>query len=358
MEKTTKLKVGIAGYGVIGKRRRQFIDQNPYLTTVAVCDRNFNSDGKFEDGVRFYTNFEGLLYKENLDIIFVCMPPDIAPKVTVASLEKNIHVFCEKPPGRTVTDIERVIECEKNHKNAKLKYGFNHRYHDSVRDALRIIQSKEFGDIINMRGIYGKSAMIPWPRPSGAQFENDPRCWRTSHEVAGGGILLDQGIHMVDLMHLFVGDFVDIKSFVRNNYWKHNVEDNAYALMRAESGAIAILHSTATQWRHQFKLEINLSKGALLLSGILSGTKSYGQETLTVVYSKESDNGNPKEQTTSYVDDNSWRDEINEFVDAIVNNKEIGNGNSADALRSMKTVYRIYDADEEWKRFSKIENII
>ena len=259
-----KLKVGIAGYGVVGKRRRETIDQHPALRTTAVCDRVFPDDGVFPDGVRYYTHYKRLL-QEDLDVLFVCMTNDIAPEVTIAGLEKGLHVFCEKPPGRDLSDIARVIACEKKQPNLRLKYGFNHRYHDSVREALRIIKNQELGSLINMRGVYGKSKII--------SFDSD---WRTKRALAGGGILLDQGIHMVDLMRLIAGEFIDVHSFISNSYWHHDVEDNAYALMRTADGVVALLHSSATQWRHRFQLDITLSRGMIILSGILSGTKSYG----------------------------------------------------------------------------------
>ena len=89
-----------------------------------------------------------------------CLTNDIAAEATIAGLEAGLHVFCEKPPGRDVADIARVIACEKRYPDLKLKYGFNHRYHDSVRDALGIIRSGELGRIINLRGVYGKSQII------------------------------------------------------------------------------------------------------------------------------------------------------------------------------------------------------
>ncbi len=331
------LKVGIAGYGVVGKRRRFFIDQHPRLKTVAVCDRKFTADGVDDDGVRHYTSYDKLL-KEYLDVVFVCMPNDMAPEVTIAGLDKNLHVFCEKPPGRTVEDVARVIRCERGHPGLKLKYGFNHRYHDSVKDALRIIKSGELGKVINLRGVYGKSKIV--------SYESD---WRTKRDIAGGGILLDQGIHMVDLMLLFVGEFSEIRSFVSNDHWGHDVEDNAYALMRTRDNVVAMLHSSATQWRHRFSLEIALARGAIVLSGILSGSKSYGAETIMIVRANEHDVGDPFEQTTRYNQDNSWRDEIAEFADCILNDRAIVHGSSSEAIRTMRLVYRIYCSDVGWR---------
>jgi predicted dehydrogenase len=177
-------------------------------------------------------------------------------------------------------------------------------------------------------------------------FDSD---WRTKRAMAGGGILLDQGIHMVDLMRLFAGEFVDIYSFVSNNYWHHDVEDNAYALMRTADGVIAMLHSSATQWRHRFELDITLSRGMVILSGILSGSKSYGAETILVAYADENDAGDPREMTMRYNQDNSWWDEICDFADAIMNGAPIRDGSSSEAFETMRLVYRIYCADQEWK---------
>ena len=341
-----KLKVGIAGYGIVGKRRRACVDCNPYMELVAVCDRSFGGDAEFPDSVRYYMDYHNLL-KEKLDVLIVCLTNDIAPEVTIAGLDLGLHVFCEKPPGRDVEDIVRVIHCEKQHPDSKLMYGFNHRYHESVLDALKLIQSGELGRIINMRGVYGKSKLITFNQPD----------WRTKREVAGGGVLLDQGIHMVDLMRLFAGEFIDVQSFISNNHWGYEVEDNAYALMRTADGIVGMLNSSATQWRHRFHLDINLERGSIILGGILSGTKSYGAETLTVVrVDHENDNGDPREQITRYNHDPSWEEEINRFADYILADKPVNSGSSLDALNTMKLVYKIYYADLVWRKTFSIAN--
>lgn len=341
-----KLKVGIAGYGVVGKRRQFFIDQHPHLQTIAVCDRMFKQSGILKNGIRFYANYEQLFH-EDLDILFVCLPNDIAPLVTQAGLQKECHVFCEKPPGRTVQDIQEVIACEKQFPQLKLKYGFNHRYHDSVMDALELIQNKTFGNIISLNGVYGKSKIISF---------NQKSDWRSQRAIAGGGILLDQGIHMVDLLRLFAGEFIDVHSVVSNSVWHHDVEDNAYALMRTKNNVVALLHSSATQWRHRFNLDINLEGGTIQLGGILTGSKSYGAETLRVAWANDNGAGDPREQITRYNEDNSWKNEIDEFAEAIINNTPIKQGTSEDALKTMQLVFDIYCADPQWKTQWDISN--
>jgi predicted dehydrogenase len=338
-------KVGIAGYGIVGKRRHQYIDLHPYMNVVAICDQLFTETSFNNDGLKRFNNYQDLL-TVNLDILFVCLPNDIAPKITMAGLNHKLHVFCEKPPGKDVEDIRKVIEIEKQHPNLKLKYGFNHRYHDSVKEALRIINSGELGKVINLRGVYGKSRIIPF---SGG--------WRSKRELAGGGILLDQGIHMLDLMRLFCGEFTEIKSFISNDYWKHDIEDNAYALLKDTKGRVAMLNSSATQWQHKFNLEISLTEGYIELHGILSGSKSYGEEKIVIgKRDDESNNGQMESQTIKFLEDNSWKDEINEFADAILNNKPIISGTSDDALQTMKLVYSIYYNDYEWKEKFNITN--
>tara|TARA_B110000014_G_C19866931_1_gene448942 strand:- start:36 stop:731 length:696 start_codon:yes stop_codon:yes gene_type:complete len=226
-------------------------------------------------------------------------------------------------------------------------YGFNHRYHDSVQEALRLIRSEELGKIINMRGVYGKSQLITFDQPD----------WRTKRSIAGGGVLLDQGIHMVDLMRLFAGDFTDVHSFISNRHWGYDVEDNAYCLMKTNDGIVGMLHSSATQWRHRFNLDINLEKGSIILGGILSGTKSYGAETLTIAMANpDHDGGDPEEHHTRYTNDPSWDEEIKCFFESIIYDRAPQNGTSKDALETMKLVYKIYCADSEWRDQYGISN--
>jgi predicted dehydrogenase len=156
---------------------------------------------------------------------------------------------------------------------------------------------------------------------------------------------------MVDLMRLFAGEFTEVHSFISNSHWGYNVEDNAYALMRTSDGIVGMLNSSATQWRHRFNLDINLDRGSIILGGILSGSKSYGAETLTVVSADpDNDNGDPKEQTTRYNRDPSWEEEISSFAECIHADRAIGSGSSLDALNTMKLVYKIYYADPAWRQ--------
>tara|TARA_B100000315_G_scaffold258881_1_gene312575 strand:- start:1198 stop:2229 length:1032 start_codon:yes stop_codon:yes gene_type:complete len=332
-----QLKVAIAGYGVVGRRRRNVIDKNPFMRTVSVSDIKFENSGKFEDGVRYYQNYNDV-FEEDLDVLFVSLPNYLAPEATMMGLKSGCHVFCEKPPARTVNEVQDVIKCSERYPQLKLKYGFNHRYHDSVKKAREIIDSKFLGEVVSFRGVYGKSSIISFG--SG---------WRAEKKYAGGGILLDQGIHMLDLVRYFSGDFEEIYSFVTNDYWEHDVEDNAFILMRNKEGQVACLHSTATQWQHRFRLEIILREGLIELTGILSSSKSYGSETLKIIErAKGESTGSQEEKVFTFLNDNSWKDEIDEFADCIVNNKPVENGTSYDALKVMEMIFSVYEADKVW----------
>ena len=162
---------------------------------------------------------------------------------------------------------------------------------------------------------------------------------------------------MVDLMRLFGGNFTEVHSFISNRHWGYDVEDNAYALMKTEDGVVGMLNSSATQWRHRFNLDINLEYGSIILGGIISGTKSYGAETLTVIEADpDNDNGDPKEKIIRYNRDPSWDEEIIVFVNAILNKTPVQSGSSEDALKTMQLVYKIYYSDIKWREKYDIKN--
>ena len=168
--------------------------------------------------------------------------------------------------------------------------------------------------------------------------------------MAGGGILLDQGIHLLDIMRFFCGEFKEIKSLVNNNYWKYKVEDNAYVIMRSLKNAVAMVHSTATQWQHQFRIEIALKYALLELKGILSGSKSYGRESLNLIPRlKKSPKGSKNNKKFLFAKDVSWKEEIDEFANIIVKKLPVKTGNINDALLVMQMVQDIYRADSKWR---------
>jgi len=340
------IKTGIIGYGKVGRLRKDLIEKNKYLSLEAVCDPNL-SEKEMDLDCRFFKNYKDIL-KLDLDAVFICTPNKYTPDIVVSALKNKKHVFCEKPPGRTVSDVKKIIEAEQKNPELKLKFGFNHRYHDNIIEAKSIIESGRLGNIIWMRGIYGKSG--------GLNFKD---IWRSKRAISGGGILLDQGVHMIDLFRMFCGDFEEVKSFVNNSYWNLDVENDAFAILRNKKNQIASIHSSSTHWMHTFSLEISLEKGYVNLYGILSSTRSYGQGERLVTARRQFEDeafslGNPQENVIYFSQDKSWQREVDDFVDCILNDKDIKIGSSYDAMKAMELVYKIYEADDKWLKKMKL----
>ena len=332
-------KVGIAGYGVVGKRRHAALKKIHDFKVTSLSDISFKDEDNLLN-LNCYSDYKDLIKNEDLDILFISLPNNHAASATLLGLKKNLHVFCEKPPAKTLSELMPIKEhLEKT--DLKLMYGFNHRFHSSVIHAKKIIDSDELGKIVNLKGIYGKSNMISFNQTD----------WRTDREKSGGGILLDQGIHMLDLMNYFVGGFNNIFSIIQNTFWNFDVEDNAFVLMQNDDGIIGQLHSSATQWRHTFNLDLTLKKGSLILGGLLTSSKSYGDETLKIIYADpDNDKGNPKEEIINFDEDISWDMEIKRFTDAVRNSDKIKNGSIDQAIEIMDLIEKIYKADPVWKR--------
>ena len=331
-------KVGIVGYGVVGKKRHSVLNKISDFNVTAVSDKNFN-DRIQPKGLSNYLDYKDLINSEEIDVLFVSLPNYFAADATLMALKKGIHVFCEKPPARTLKELY-PIKSIINGSNLKLMYGFNHRFHPSVIKAKKIIDEKSLGDVINLKGIYGKSKIISFNQTD----------WRTNREMSGGGILLDQGIHMLDLMNYFVGGFNKIFSIIKNSFWNFDVEDNAFVLMENNNGVVAQFHSSATQWRHIFNLEITLERGSILLRGILSSSKSYGKETLKIIFSDpDNDKGDPREEVLSFDEDTSWDLEVLSFTEAIRNSANITSGSIDQAIEIMNLIEKIYKSDPKWK---------
>ena len=327
------LKIGIAGFGKIGQIRALELSKNEHTILKAIFD--INKPSNLDNNIIFCNSFEELL-NQDIDAVFICTFNNVLADYTTKALNAGKHVFCEKPPARTSQELLSVIEVEKN-SNLILKYGFNHRYHYSVMEAKKIIDSGSMGKLLWLRGVYGKAGSIDYDKN-----------WRNYREYSGGGILIDQGIHMLDLMRYFSNqDFVHINSFVTTSYWNIEAEDNAFAIMQSNEKITAMLHSSATQWRHKFLLEMCFEEGYINLNGILSGTRSYAPEKLIIGRREFEDitfaMGKPKETTIWFENDDSWKLEIDEFVNAVLNKSTIQNGTSKDAFETLKLVERIYE---------------
>lgn len=329
------IRAGVVGYGYMGQIRYRNVTDHPDLVLAGICDPA-RSDEVETLGVPVFDRWEDLV-AAGLEAVFVCTPNYLIPKVAIAALDAGQHVFCEKPPGRNLDDIKRIRAAEAANPHCTLLFGFNHRRHPGITDAKAIIDSGSLGEVLTLRGVYGKDG--------GYEYHTS---WRNDPAVGGGGILLDQGLHMLDLFRLFVGDFEEIVGMRGVTLFDVPVEDNAMVLLRTSRGQLAQLHSSAASWKHTFRLEIGCEKGYVTISGLLSKTGSYGRETLLVGRRPGPGErvalGNPREETTYYDVDPSWDLEVAHFVECIREQKPVEHGTSLDALRAMEIVDRVYQS--------------
>ena len=322
--------VGIIGFGVMGKTRLTAIEEIKRGKVIAISEPNIEADFQGIPNV----SHDEIINHPDLDVVVVCTPNFLNKELTLRALNAGKHVFCEKPPAFTGADIEEIKIAEKN-SGKTLMYGFNHRHHDSVMHMKRLIDSNEYGKVLWLRGRYGKSVT--------KDYFNQ---WRAKKELAGGGILMDQGIHMLDLFLHLSGDFDVVKAEVSNLYWHMDVEDNAFVILKeSATGKVASLHSTMSQWRHLFSLEIFLEKGYMVLNGLITSSMSYGEETLSIAKNRSTAPAATwqDEVITKYVNNNSWRYEMDHFFDAVENNVPVTIGNSDDALKLMRIIDKVYD---------------
>ena len=328
-------KVGIIGYGKMGQIRHQVISAFEDVQVQLIYDPE-----KVDTEIEKAQNSDQIIENPEIDAVFTCTPNYLNKPLTIQSLKAGKHVFCEKPPAFTAKDIEEIRAVEKE-SGKVLMYGFNHRHHASIKYMKKLVDDKEFGKILWMRGRYGKSVDETF-------YDN----WRAKKELAGGGILIDQGIHMLDLLLHLGGNFDNVHASVSNLYWNLNVEDNVFAtLENTKTGLAASLHSTMTQWRHLVSLEVFLEKGYFVLNGLKTSSNAYGEEILTIAKNRSTAPVATwkDEKNITYHTDESWESELTEFFSAIKSNREVKLGNSSDALKLMKIIDKIYSFKKKEK---------
>tara|TARA_B100001964_G_C14155744_1_gene564191 strand:- start:244 stop:1227 length:984 start_codon:yes stop_codon:yes gene_type:complete len=321
-------KVGIIGFGKMGQVRHQVISLIKDTKVVSIYDPAI-----IDADIEKVQSPDQIIENPGIDVVFICAPNYLNKPLTIQSLKAGKHVFCEKPPAFNSQEVEEIITAEKI-SGKKLMYGFNHRHHGSIRYMKKTIDSKEYGKVLWMRGRYGKSVDKSF-------FDT----WRAKKDFSGGGILLDQGIHMLDLFIMFGGEYDSVHAEVSNLYWNLEIEDNVFAIYKnTKTGIVASLHSTMTQWRHLFSLEVFLEKGYLVLNGLKTSSGTYGDEILSIAKNRTTAPAatwEDEEHITFHAND-SWDSEVNHFLEAIENDTPIQVGNSADALAVMELIDKTY----------------
>lgn len=302
------MRIGFFGFGKMGRLRAAIIDRLNDNVEFFVYDQGVSELSESHDlSVSFVHTCDDLLSLD-LRAIFVCGPSALNTGVVIKALKAGINVFSEKPPGVSFQDAVQMHNVFKNSKSLypylKLAFGFNHRHHPGIRKIKSLLDDGDLGDLLWMRGRYGKEVS--------ADFWDS---WRGDVTLAGRGIFLDQGLHMLDIFSYLAGEFDSVKASVSNRYWSKGLEDNVFAIFEKNNGVVASLHSTMTQWRYLFSLEVFGTEGFAILNGLKTPSGNYGSETLSVGYNHQDKSGVKVEaQKLVFEYDDSFELETQEFL--------------------------------------------
>jgi len=266
----------------------------------------------------------------DVELVIVSTINSSLAEIACAALSADKHVLVEKPAGRNPEEIGKLIDAQKKSK-AYAKVGFNHRFHPAMQKAYSILRTGELGEFMFIRGRYGHGGRLGYEKE-----------WRFDKSLSGGGELLDQGVHLIDLSRWLSGEeFTRADGYTGAFFWDAPLEDNGFMLLRTERGHAAWLHASATEWKNMFSLEIYCKTGKLQIDG-LGG--SYSAERLTL-YRMLPQMGPPETTAWEYpFPDMSWKAELDYFTECITNNV-LPEGNVYDAEKAMEIVYQIYGAN-------------
>ena len=320
------MNIGIIGCGLIGKKRALNIDPEDKIT--AVCDINKSSAKELGDlyKCKSFNNWKKLITDKSIEVVVVATTHNLLAEITLSAIKNGKHVLVEKPAARNADELEKVLK-ELKKKKVIVKVGFNHRFHPAMRKAKEIIDEGHIGNLMFVRGRYGHGGRVGYDKE-----------WRAKPKISGGGELLDQGMHLIDLSRWYMGDFSKARGITKTYFWDMKVEDNAFMLLETKKKQVAQLHVSWTEWKNTFSLEIYGKTGKIAIDGL---GKSYGTEKLT--YYKMSKKMGPPETTVLEFpgEDTSWKDEWRDFKEAIKSGKEPC-GNLKDAYEALKIVKEIY----------------
>ncbi len=323
------LVVGFIGFGKFSQVRLNIFQNDAHVVIGGFYDPHVEAI----DGIKKYIVIDEMLEKVNA--VLISVPPALAPDYVIMALSKGKHVFCEKPAAINYESLKRIEPHIKD--DIILAYGFNHRQHGSILKIGEIIDSRILGEVLWMRGRYGKEV-----------DDNYQHTWRCDPKLNGGGILIDQGIHLVDLMNEFAGGFDFASAVLSNSYLNiEGVEDNAFVNFASRKRKItASLHSTVTQWRYLFSLEIFLEKGSLILNGLRTNSKNYGDEILVVKPNEAAMSAYSGDAEYHYEQNLSWELEINDFVNSCIGVRPYRYANYSDAMTVTKLIDQVYKSAE------------
>jgi predicted dehydrogenase len=318
------MKLGIIGCGLIGAKRAA---ANPELSLVAAADTDCGKARALcaRFGGAAYADHRGVL-DSSADIVVIAVTHDLLAPLAAEALLSGKHVMLEKPGARTAGELQAVAALA-DEKRLCVKVGFNHRFHPAVLKARELVNRGALGPLLYIRGSYGHGGRLGYEKE-----------WRFNPAVSGGGELLDQGSHLIDLARWFLGEFSRVQGYLPRCFWPGQVEDNCFLLLTTSSGTCAHLHATWTEWKNTFSFEIVGRDGKLSIDG-LGG--SYGTEQLAW-YKMLPQMGPPETRIWQYpFPDRSWSLEMSELT-AAVTEKRRPLGDVHEAVENLRVTDALY----------------
>ncbi len=320
------MNVAIIGAGLIGNKRVQSLPPNVKL--VYCCDTNLQRARELAQKYsgQATTHWQRIIGDSKIDAIIISTTNNMLTPIAIEAIKNGKHVLIEKPGARNLKEFRKIIDAYRINK-VVIMVGYNHRYHPAIKKAKEIIETHQYGPILFLRARYGHGGRL--------NYEKE---WRFNPKIAGGGELLDQGSHLIDLVNYFAGPMTSAQGNICNLFWKSKLEDAAFFQLRNNKNQFAHLSATAVEWKNIFEFEIMLKTAKLQISG-LGG--SYGPEILTL-YKMKPSMGPPKIQKFDFPpNDRSWEDETHVFFKRIAK-QDTSDKNISDAKYALETINKIY----------------
>ncbi|HVA26091.1 MAG TPA: Gfo/Idh/MocA family oxidoreductase [Chloroflexota bacterium] len=319
------MRLAIAGCGVVGRKRAGSLGRHRLVACADVAPELARQLAA-EQSCEAMASAAELVAREDVEAVLVCTTNDALAPLALAAVEAGKHVLVEKPGARSLEEL-LPVRAAALRMNRIVKVGFNHRFHPGLSQAHELFAQGAVGELMYIRGRYGHGGRLGYEQE-----------WRASKERAGGGELLDQGSHLIDLARWFAGDFDDVSGHVATCFWPMPVEDNAFMSLRATDGAVAWLHASWTEWKNLFSFEVFGRTGKLQVDG-LGG--SYGPEQLTY-YRMLPQMGPPETSVFNYPkEDTSWEAEIEHFASCIEHGTK-PSGSLDDGIAALAVIAKLY----------------
>jgi predicted dehydrogenase len=316
------------GCGLIGRKRAQAIQSIPEAHLKYTCDTNLERAQALASTSPGCTAiaFETALQDTKVKFVLISTLNGSLVPLAIQAVKAGKHVLIEKPGALNASELKTLL-AEAGKKGVKVRVSYNHRYHPALQKARELFTQGALGPLMFIRGRYGHGGRIGYDTE-----------WRANPALSGGGELIDQGVHLIDLAHWFMGDFSSIDGHAATYFWKMKVDDNAFLNLRTPTGQTAWLQVSCTEWKNMFSFEIYGRDAKLSIDG-LGG--SYGQEKLTY-YKMLPQMGPPETTVFDYPQgDQSWSLEMREFIDDIKLNREPSPG-LTEGIKTLEVVEAIY----------------